>query len=192
MKELHPGGRPRDASVSPAVIKAARELVGRHGYRDVTINMIADAAGVGRRTLYRRWRGKADIVLEAYLDRARIVGNVAEGPVATMMESYLAQIFEGLEEDGPAITSLIASAQEDPDFRAQLRDRFVRPRDEAFLGILRRGCAQGEIGASADLELIAEMIHGAFWYRLLIGGVLDRAYAARLTKMVMDAHRVAG
>lgn len=187
MITVHAGGRPRDTGAAPALLRAARDLVARHGYRDVTIQMIAEAAGVGRQTLYRRWPSKADLVLEAYLARADMVSQIADGPVAQMLEAFLRQIFEGLEEDGPAIRSLIAAAQDDEAFRATFHERFVAPRDRVVVAVLQRGIAQGALAADADLALLAEMVHGVFWYRLLVGKPLDAAFARQVTAMVLAA-----
>jgi AcrR family transcriptional regulator len=46
-------------------------LLDSEGWQAVTADRIAIAAGVGKQTIYRWWRGKADVVLEALLDRAR-------------------------------------------------------------------------------------------------------------------------
>lgn len=47
-----------------AILDAAIELFGRQGFHDTTMEQIATRAGVSRRTLYRRFRGKDDVVLE--------------------------------------------------------------------------------------------------------------------------------
>jgi AcrR family transcriptional regulator len=181
----HAGGRPRDSSVTPALMQAARELVAKLGYRDVTIQMIAKQAGVGRQTLYRRWPSKADLVLDAFLERASAIGVVPDGPVATMLEAFLRQLFVGLQEDGLAIRSLIASAQDDDAFRETFHARFVKPRDQIIIDILQRAIARGELPGAADPDMMVEMIHGAFWYRLLLGQPLDAAYAGKLTTGVL-------
>src|SRR5947199_331051 len=58
-------GRPRDAEASPALLEAARRLVLEKGYAATSISDIAAAAGTGRQTLYRRWPGKAQLILDA-------------------------------------------------------------------------------------------------------------------------------
>ena len=47
-----------------AILDAAVELFSRQGFHDTTMEQIAAGAGVSRRTLYRRFRGKDDVVLE--------------------------------------------------------------------------------------------------------------------------------
>lgn len=185
-REGRAAGRPFDKSLSPKVMKAARDLVRRHGYADVTIAMIADKAGVGRQTVYRRWRSKADLVLDSYLESAEEAGVVAEGPVITRVETLLNQHFAKFEEDRPALRNLIASAQSDDAFRGRLEERFARSVDGALEAILRAAVDTGELQHELDLETMAEAIHGAIWYRLLLGRALDEQFVKRLTRTVVS------
>jgi len=188
MTAVNLGGRPVDNSAAPKLMQAARDLVKRHGYADVTIAMIADGAGVGRQTVYRRWRSKADLVLDAYLERAERLSVVADGPAVVMLEMLLNQHFAGFEQDRSAIRNLIASAQSDELFRARLDERFAQATDRALVAILRKGVERGEVSVTADVELIAETIQGAIWYRLLLGRSLDAAFVRRLTATVATGH----
>src|SRR3954468_5445903 len=60
-----PGGRPRDAALDEAIILATRERLVRDGYSLMTIGDIAADAHVSRPTLYRRWRTKFELVVDA-------------------------------------------------------------------------------------------------------------------------------
>ncbi|MFI1352405.1 TetR/AcrR family transcriptional regulator [Streptomyces sp. NPDC020898] len=53
-----------------AIYEAALALVGEVGYQKVTIEGIAARAGVGKQTIYRWWSSKADVVMEAFVDRS--------------------------------------------------------------------------------------------------------------------------
>lgn len=60
-----PGGRPRDAALDEAIILATRDRLIRDGYSRMTIGDIAADAKVSRPTLYRRWRTKFELVVDA-------------------------------------------------------------------------------------------------------------------------------
>ncbi len=59
------GGRPRDSALDEAIILAARERLVKDGYWRMTIGDIVADAGVTRPTLYRRWKNKLDLVVDA-------------------------------------------------------------------------------------------------------------------------------
>ena len=63
-------GRPREAATEQAIVDAALSLLDESCYSEITIEKIASRAGVGKPTIYRRWKTKADIVLDAYAQRA--------------------------------------------------------------------------------------------------------------------------
>ncbi len=54
----------RHAATRDALLESAIELIDSQGYAGVTVEAIAAAAGVSRRTAYRRFRTKDDILLE--------------------------------------------------------------------------------------------------------------------------------
>src|SRR5882672_4805358 len=58
-------GRPRSATADEAILVATRELLAERGWADLTIAEVAARAGVAKTTLYRRWPGKADLVVDA-------------------------------------------------------------------------------------------------------------------------------
>src|SRR5271156_2447323 len=78
MKVAHPGGptplpqervgRPRDRRLHHAILDATRELLTTRSYAELSMESIAARAGVGKKTLYRRWPSKAPLVAEAVLE----------------------------------------------------------------------------------------------------------------------------
>jgi AcrR family transcriptional regulator len=64
-EETGRSGRPRSESAGLAVLHAVDDLLVEVGYSAFTMKGIADRAGVGRRTVYRWWSNKAEILYEA-------------------------------------------------------------------------------------------------------------------------------
>lgn len=184
-----PAGRPRDHNAGPALLEAARRLVCKHGYTAVSIQMIAEEAGVGRQTLYRRWPSKADLVLEAFLSSARPSAYVPGASVEAELRGFYLSLFEGLRVDAPAIRSLLASAQEDGVFLTSFRDRFALPRAAIVTTILENGIARGEIPPDFDIEAAVTLVHGGFIYPLILGETLDATLADRLVAVLIAGFR---
>jgi AcrR family transcriptional regulator len=193
MNPQAPRGRPRSEAAGPAILAAARDLVLRLGYAGVTTDMIAKAAGTGKQTIYRRWPSKAELVLDAFAahasDRIDEDDRPAE-PVEQALTGFLSRLFAALAETGGAVRGLMAYAQGDKAFRAELFERLIRPRRQALRAILERGVADGELPSSADLDATVAAVYGAMWYRLMLDESLDRDFAVRLAAFaIAGLHR---
>src|SRR6185312_7905061 len=187
-----PLGRPRSEAAGRAILKAARALVLRHGYEGVTTQMIAEAAGTGKQTIYRRWPGKAELVLDAFVAHAQDRIDRADAhnePVEAALAGFLTRLFAALAETGQAVRGLMAYAQNDPGFRTQLIERLIQPRRQALRAVLETGVARGELPEGADLDATVAAVYGAMWYRLMVDETLDAAFAARLAAFAVAGLR---
>ncbi|OCX61156.1 hypothetical protein BFP70_17090 [Thioclava sp. SK-1] len=162
-------GRPRHSETDANIKDVARRMVREHGYRQVSIAQIIKEAGVARQTLYRRWPTKADLILAAFYENAQTPPDPSEMPGTwrDRLEAFLIRIADHLARDGKPIRNLIASAQEDPGFHASFRDQFVVPLDKTMQDLLHHAQQAGELPGGADPQVLCDMIHGLFWYRLL-------------------------
>ncbi|MDO6585897.1 TetR/AcrR family transcriptional regulator [Salipiger sp. 1_MG-2023] len=179
-------GRPRDAEAADALKAAALRLVRERGYSRVTIGALTDAAGVSRQTLYNRWPSKAELVMDAFYDAASVnVPNPGpDVPGETALTQFLSEIFEHLKRDGDCLRSLVAAAQDDTDFRDVFWQRFVAPRSVIVKDLLRRSQTRGELAPDRDIDILSNMIHGAFWYRSLNGQPLGAREAQLIARDV--------
>lgn len=187
--EAKPAGRPKDQAVGEALKRAALELVRAEGYGAVSISAIIARAGVSRQSLYNRWATKAELVMEALFEDAEIFvpEPAAEADPRAALVDFFDTAFRHLAANGYSLRSLIASAQEDPAFRAIFLERFVAPRDAIVVRLLQRAQAQGLLAPEADVEMLSSLAHGAFWYWLLTGRPLDRALAERIVASILGA-----
>jgi AcrR family transcriptional regulator len=77
-----PRGRPRDQHADAKILKAAMGLLEQHGFRAMTLEGIAEEAGVARATVYRQWPNKAAVVMDAFLTHVAPRIAFPEHPVA--------------------------------------------------------------------------------------------------------------
>jgi tetracycline repressor-like protein len=61
------------------------------------------------------------------------------------------------------------SAATAPTVRFEVLAEFTGQRRAALRALLERGVASGDIAATADLDMLADLAYGVLWYRLLIG-----------------------
>jgi AcrR family transcriptional regulator len=161
-------GRPRSEAARLAILRATHDELLEHGYGRLTMEGIAARAGVGKQTIYRWWRSKAEVVLDALLNVAsKGIPIPDEGTLEADLSAFLRRTF-GLQESArPVLVGLLAQSLLDPDFADAFRDRFLAGRRAALRTMLDRAVARGEISADADLGLLQDVAYGVLWYRLL-------------------------
>jgi AcrR family transcriptional regulator len=178
-------GRPRSDASRQAILQAALDLIVDVGYRNTTIEGIAARAGTGKQTIYRWWRGKAEVVLEAItLSAARDIplpdtGNLHDDLLAFLKATYAAGRRPGRL---PVLRALMAEAQLDPEFGAAFDAQFLRRRREALADVLHRYPDQLR---DVPVEVAVEVVFGVLWYRILAThGPLNAALARELTALL--------
>ncbi|MFI6791729.1 TetR/AcrR family transcriptional regulator [Nonomuraea sp. NPDC050383] len=168
MTDQRSRGRPRSEAARQAILAAAMLDLAEHGYAALTMQGIAARACVGKQTVYRWWSSKADVVLEALIDRAETSITLPdEGTLAADLDAFIGATFRerGLRS---VLTGLMAQALLDPEFAKAFRDRFLFSRRAALRRILDRAAARGEIPPDVGRELLIDVVYGVLWYRLML------------------------
>src|SRR4028119_1583104 len=105
------GGRPRDPSRDGVIRAAIMRLLADVGYGALTMDAVAAEAGVGKATIYRRWRTKQDLVVDTVsdLNRAWTV-DVDTGSLEGDLRSLVPRMVEMMASPvGSATRSLLAA-----------------------------------------------------------------------------------
>jgi AcrR family transcriptional regulator len=188
-------GRRRNAAARDAILDATFELLRTEGADSLTIDAIAEAAGVGRQTIYRWWPSKSAVAVEAMVRRARvIVPDHDSGSFPDDLTQFLTDSFAGLEDKGTrrALRQIVAAAQQD-ERAAEVLAEFTAQRRGALRTLLERGRASGDLPADANLGLLVDVAYGVLWYRLLVGHApLDAGAARDLSTHLIAAARRGG
>jgi len=113
-------GRKRSEEARRAILTASLDLLRERGYGKVSVDAIAERAGVGKQTMYRWWRSKGDVVLEALTEEARAaIVDRDTGELEGDLRAFLAATFRALAGPrslGPVMRGLMAEAQLDTEF----------------------------------------------------------------------------
>ena len=165
-------GRPRSAAADAAIVRATLELLLEAGYRGLTMEQVRARAGVGKATLYRRYRSKQDLVSAAirHLNQPLVLPDT--GSVAADILGFARSLSTGAEgaEFATFAVRLLAESAGDREMHAIFYENLVAPRRAAMGEVLRRGIERGELRADLDVETAVDIITGPWVYRLLISG----------------------
>ena len=183
-----PRGRPRDQHADPKILKAAMRLLEQHGFRAVTLEGIAEEAGVARTTVYRRWPNKAAIVMDAFLTHVAPRIAFPEHPVAVERLRLQMQLLARAFRQGPGqlIRALIAEAQFDEELRAAVHHGWIAKRRASAKAIIEDAILAGELPNDANADALLDALYGGLYYWLLIDHeVLTEAYVDSLFATVL-------
>jgi AcrR family transcriptional regulator len=164
-------GRPRSAESHQAILRATLELLAVEGLRGLSIETIAQRAGVGKATIYRRWSSKEDIVAEAVSNLQAELPVPETGSVRgdfLAFAGFLAERAEATGGGGEVIARLLGEASRDDRLHEIFTQNLVGPRRAAVRTILERGIERGELRGDIDVELMIDVIVGANIYRALV------------------------
>jgi AcrR family transcriptional regulator len=156
-------GRPRSEQADRAIIDAALSLFAESGPDGLCMEQVAARAGVGKATIYRRWPGKEDLLLDAL---AALKTPLPE-PRGRSVREDLVAVLDAMCRDAadPRRARQFALLQGEGAKYPRLMTRFietvVEPRREVVRSVLRRGVATGELREDADIEAALYLLRGA-------------------------------
>jgi AcrR family transcriptional regulator len=190
------GGRPRDPSRDGVIRAAILRLLADVGYGALTMDAVASEAGVGKATIYRRWRTKQDLVVDTISDLNRAEATppdtgAVESDLREMMHQMVALI---AGPTGAATLSLLSTMPHQPALAEAFRDGPLAVWRQSYDAIWERAEQRGEVRAGLSRSIVAESTSALLVQRwLLTGEPVDDAYADEvLETVVLPLVRTAG
>jgi AcrR family transcriptional regulator len=179
-------GRPRSEQAHQAIIGAALEELLEHGFAGLSMERVAAHAGVGKATIYRRWRSKSELVAELLNSMRTHQEAPDEGSlladIRVLSERQLALV--RAQPRFPRLAPrLLAESASDAELHAIVRASLIDPLRGILAVLIKRAMKRGEIRRDLDLENVIDLIHGPIVYRFLLSvdyfGELDEDYVER-------------
>jgi AcrR family transcriptional regulator len=170
---------------------ATLEELASAGYEALTVEGVAQRAGVGKSTIYRRWSSKHDLVLAALRTMQGTVPIVDTGylrqDLLTMVEQALA-----IGTGNPPFQAFVFRAATElaaqPELLRGLLTQLLPARLEEFARLIERAKARGDVRADLDTEVILGLIAGPIFYHWIVGGLIaPTPPPARLAAQLVDA-----
>jgi AcrR family transcriptional regulator len=140
------------------------------GFARLTVERVADVAGVGKPAIYRRFGDKAALVVHVISLRLPLLEPPDLGD--TRAELWRA-VEHGLPADGPSYVGLIGGliAEQDryPELIDAFREHVLLPRRAIVRAIVERGQARGDLRADLEPEQALDLMAGPFLARVFAG-----------------------
>ncbi|MFF0342053.1 TetR/AcrR family transcriptional regulator [Kribbella sp. NPDC004875] len=165
-------GRPRDPEAEPRIRRYAVQLLLERGFDGMTVDDVAEAAGVGKATIYRRWASKELLANDALTDLFDLeIPDADTGSLAgDLREVYRTALLFANTERGQALIRLAVTEANRDQRSAQIYRKVLDRRIVLTKEALDRARSRGEpIRDTADPVLMVEWMAGVFVVRALTG-----------------------
>ena len=155
------------------ILEAALGSLVELGYDRLTFDAVAASAKASKATLYRRWPGKVDLVVDAL---QLMIGVEADRypDTGSLRGDLIAQACAkgGLGEERPiqVFAALLGSLHRDPELHEAIMTRLIGPKMAITLETFRAAQRRGEIGKDADLEMLARLLPAISVHEAMLTG----------------------
>ena len=163
-------GRPRSPETRAKILRATYEILNEVGFMDLTIEGVAARAEVGKPTIYRRWKTKAALAMDAFLEAVNPeLAFPDSGKASEDFREQMQKIVKLMNSPrGEVLASVIGCGQADAELIAAFRENWLTPRRKDAKQIFQRGVERGELREDIDAEVVIDALYSPLFYRLLL------------------------
>ena len=168
---LHTGAvaRPRDPDLDRRILASFRELAERDGVASVSITAVAERSGVSRPAIYRRWRSRAALAIEAQTDRITDDGFVDRGSLRLELTDAVQRLAASMSAvdrslGGPVMAQMIT----DEAFAAKVWERRWGPDIERMEVMWARAVERGEVRPEVDGRALMDQVVAMCIYQVAL------------------------
>ncbi|MFI9151777.1 TetR/AcrR family transcriptional regulator [Streptomyces sp. NPDC053367] len=188
-------GRPRSAAADTAILAATRAALVELGWSKLTLGDVATRAGVAKTTLYRRWAGKNELVVDAVAELFDELRLPDRGSLAADIEGVVLQFAAILArpEARSGLMAVVAESTRDDALRERIRCSIVERQKVLVTEGRERAQARGELPREHDTaeaarmaDLIFDMVAGAVVHRTLVSAEpADEEWVRAFTRVLV-------
>jgi AcrR family transcriptional regulator len=137
---------------------------------ELSIERVARTAGVGKATIYRRWRGKEEL----FVDVLRAAEPPEPALPGTSMRDDLVVLLEAVRRRGLAnrssaiLHNVFAQMKSSPKIWDAYHANVVTPRRRILADVLLRGQGNGELRTDVDIDVIGDLVFGPMLVRTIM------------------------
>ena len=167
---------------------ATLKLFADEGYHALSVEAVAVEAAVSKATIYRRWPGKRELVLDALATLnddfpafpTGVTGHATRELLLTALRHIASRDADSMS--GRIMPRMMTYRLSQPDLYAEYFERVIMPRRQWLFAVLRRGIERGELRADLEVDVAAAALVGPIMLHLHNSG----RPAAEMPDQLMD------
>lgn len=169
------------------VLRTTTKLLIAKGVAGISVDDVARRSGVAKTTIYRHWRTRSDLIVDACasLSTAQATPDSGsfEGDVTLLLHD-LAHLLTNAA--WPSVLPSIIDAAEREDEMAAVYARIQLGHAAPYLRAIERGKRRGEVAREMDdSSMVGELVGPLFYRRWFSREALDHAFVRRVVQMVV-------
>jgi AcrR family transcriptional regulator len=180
-------GRPRSEKTRRAILKSAFRLLRENGFAGVSMQQIVTDAGVSTASVYRWWKNKHEILLEAYLESmGELLPSRNRLTALKRLREYTVRVAAFLQsENGRVFLKLLMAIQEERELYDAFYEKVFQPRRAEGCEVVREAMAAGDLPSTVDPDFVIDLLMGPQILRALLGKEVTPDLAARIFDYVV-------
>ncbi|MGN9840520.1 TetR/AcrR family transcriptional regulator [Nonomuraea sp. H19] len=163
---------PLDPERDRAILDATMELLSEVGYDRMSVDQIAKRARASKATIYRRWAGKPELVVDVICRRFDM--DAPPGQDTGSLRGDLASIFAGLceavERKHTVVIGLSSTLVSNQELARTLRAHMPTKNLGDVRALVERAVERGELGAPVDAARLFAVAEALVWHRMIFTG----------------------
>jgi AcrR family transcriptional regulator len=178
---------PRVARSREAVVRAGVELLDEGGLGAFSVDAVAARSGVAKTTIYRHWPGRRDLLNEVFQSFEAHTPTPDTGSLREDLRFIARDLADDLARASwPRRLAVIVGEAEHDDDLAEAHAARIRAEMTPLRVVLARAVERGDLPPGTDVELVAEHLVGAlFFRRLVLHGTSTPDEADRLVDLAL-------
>jgi AcrR family transcriptional regulator len=171
-----------------AICDAALALLAEVGYDRMSMDAVAARARASKATIYRRWPGKRELVLEAVRSRAPEAMEPPDtGTLRGDIVATLRLMADGIGgQDAALMAGVLRAMKSTPELGDCMRTQVLEQKRYIGRTLVARAVARGELPAGADAEVWHEVAPALMFFRILVAdGAVDDAFLTHVADDVL-------
>ena len=169
-----------------SILQAVSDALAEGEYHQLTIEDVAARAGVGKSTIYRWWKHKSELVLDAFKQRTAGVFELdASQSLRSNLVQQLTLLVQALNHPvGRALLVVMANYRE---LATDFFQQYLLPRRKQTHQLIQQAIERGELRADYPFDLMLDTLYGPIHYQIIFFNRMpDDQYIQNLVDLALS------
>ncbi|MEV0353778.1 TetR/AcrR family transcriptional regulator [Nonomuraea sp. NPDC050680] len=179
---------PLDPGRERAILDATLELLSEMGYDRMSVDQIAKRAKASKATIYRRWAGKPELVVDVICRRFDMDTPAAEdtGSLRGDLAAVLGGLCGAVERKHGLIMGLSSTLVSHQELARTLREHMPAKDLSGVEALLERARKRGDLPGPVDSGRLFGVAEALVWHRMIfLGPLFDGSFVAESVDEVL-------